>query len=266
MRGDWATYDREIEWARGTPDEPFLMFWKANGQSGLGSIKAARQLFQQSRSELLSTGVKDFAGGLFSIEASNDALIGYPADAREEAAKCPEIAKDSGVRGYAAHAFALAGDTTKSASLLAELTHEYPDNQFSRLIISPLAQAAQDLQKNQPEQAIAALETVRPYELGTGPHGAGFMPNHLRGVAYLKLGDGAKAATEFQRIPDHQGVSASDITYALARLNLGRAYVLQGDNTKARTAYQDFLARWKDADSDIPVLRQAKAEYAKLPQ
>jgi serine/threonine protein kinase len=88
--------------------------------------------------------------------------------------------------------------------------------------------------------------------------------DHLRGVAYLKLRDGAKAATEFQRILDHQGVSASDITYALARLNLGRAYVLQGDHPKARTAYQDFLARWKDADSDIPVLRQAKAEYAKV--
>ena len=265
MRGYWAIYDRQIEWARGTPDEPFMLFWKANGQSGMGKIKAARQLFQQARSELMSAGIKDFAGGLFTLEASNDALIGYLADAREKASQCLEIAKDSSVRGYAAEAFALAGDTTKSASLLAELTHQFPDNQFLRSIISPLAQAAQYLQKNQPQQAIAALETVRPYELGTGPRAAGFMPNHLRGVAYLKLHDGAKAATEFQRILDHQGVSASDITYALARLNLGRAYVLQGNNAKARTAYQDFLARWKDADPDLPVLRQAKAEYAKLP-
>jgi eukaryotic-like serine/threonine-protein kinase len=264
MRGDWATYDRQIEWARGTSDEPFLLFWKANGQSGMGKIKAARQLFQQSRSELMSAGVKDFAGGLFTIEALNDALTGYPADAREKASKCLEIAKDSGVRGYAAEAFALAGDTTKSASLLAELSRQFPDNQFLRSIISPLAQAAQNLQKNQPEQAIAALETVRPYELGTGPRAAGFMGNYLRGVAYLKLRDGTKAAAEFQRILDHQGVSASDITYALARLNLGRAYTLQGDHAKARTAYQDFLARWKDADPDLPVLKEAQAEYAKL--
>ena len=264
MRGDWAAYDRQIDWAHGTPDEPFMLFWKASGQSGLGKIKAARQLFQQSRSELMSAGIKDFAGGLFALEATNDALIGYPADAREKASQCLAIAKDSGVRGYAAQAFALAGDTAKSSSLFAELAHQFPDNQFLRLIVFPLVQASQDLQKNQAEQAIAALETVRPYELGAGPRAAGFMPNYLRGVAYLKQRDGAKAATEFQRILDHQGVSAWDITYALARLNLGRAYVLQGDKAKARTAYQDFLARWKDADPDLPVLKEAQAEYAKL--
>ena len=264
IRGDWVTYDRQIEWARGTPDEPFMLFWKANGQSAMGKIKAGRQLFQQARSELMSAGIKDFAGGLFALEASNDALIGYPADAREKALQCITIAKDSGVRGYAAQAFALAGDATKSASLLAELTRQFPDNQFLRLIVFPLVQASQDLQKDQAQEAIAALEAVRPYELGTGPRAAGFMPNYLRGVAYLKLRDGTKAAAEFQRILDHQGVSAWDMTYALARLNLGRAYVLQGDHAKARTAYQDFLARWKDADSDIPVLKEAQAEYAKL--
>jgi len=159
---------------------------------------------------------------------------------------------------------ALAGDATKSASLLAELNREFPDNLFLRSVISPMTQAADYLQKNQLEQAIAALETVRSYELGVGPRGAGFMPNHLRGVAYLKMRDGAKAAAEFQRILDRQGVAASDTTYALARLNLGRAYVLQGDVARARTSYQDFLARWKEADSDLPILNEAKAEYAKL--
>jgi predicted Zn-dependent protease len=240
-----------------------MPFWKANGQSGMGKIKAARQLFQQSRSELMSAGIKDFAGGLFALEATNDALIGYPADAREKASQCVAIANDSGVRGYAAEAFALAGDTTKSDALLAELTRQFPDNQFLRLIVSPLVQASQDLQQNQAQEAIAALEAVRPYELGTGPRATGFMPNYLRGVAYLKLRDGTKAATEFQRILDHQGVSAFDITYSLARLNLGRAYTLQGDKAKARTAYQDFLARWKDADPDIPVLKEAQTN-AKL--
>ena len=264
MRGDWATYDRQIEWARGTSEEPFMLFWKANGLSAMGKIKAARQLFQQSRSELMSAGIKDFAGGLFTVEAINDALVGYPGDAKEKASHCLELAKDGGVRGYAAQAFALAGDATKSASLLAELTREFPDNQFLRLIVSPQVQALQYLQKNQPQQAIAALETVRPYELGTGPRGAGFMPNHLRGLAYMKLRDGVKAAAEFQRILDHQGVAAFDTTYSLARVNLGRAYVLQGDNAKARTAYQDFFAKWKDADPDVPILKEATAEYAKL--
>jgi eukaryotic-like serine/threonine-protein kinase len=100
--------------------------------------------------------------------------------------------------------------------------------------------------------------------LGVGPHGSGFMPNHLRGLAYLKLRDGTKAAAEFQRILDHRGVSASDPLYALAHLNLGRAYVLEGDNGRARTAYQDFFAIWKGADPDAPILVTAKSEYEKL--
>jgi len=264
IRGDWTAYDHQIEWGRGTPDEKFLLFWKAGGQAGMGKVKAARQTYQQARSELMSAGIKDFAGALFTVEAINDALIGYPANARQKASQALDLAKDGGVRGYAAEALALAGDATKSASLLAELNREFPDNLFLRSVISPMTQAADYLQKNQLEQAIAALETVRSYELGVGPRGAGFMPNHLRGVAYLKMRDGAKAAAEFQRILDRQGVAASDTTYALARLNLGRAYVLQGDVARARTSYQDFLARWKEADSDLPILNEAKAEYAKL--
>jgi tetratricopeptide (TPR) repeat protein len=125
-------------------------------------------------------------------------------------------------------------------------------------------QAEQYLQKNQPNEAIAALEPVRPYELGSGPRTAGFMPNYLRGVAYLKLNDGVKAAAEFQRILDHQGISVWDITYPLARLNLARAYALQGDNARARTTYQDFFAGWKDTDPDLPILESARAEYEKL--
>src|SRR5208282_5966639 len=133
-----------------------------------------------------------------------------------------------------------------------------------RQVDTPFVEAASALQANKPENAVAALETVRPYELGFGPNGTGFGPNYLRGLAYLKLRDGTKAMAEFQRILDHRGVSVWDPEYALARLNLARAYVLQGDAGKARTAYQDFFAEWKDADPDLPVLKDARAEYEKL--
>jgi len=86
----------------------------------------------------------------------------------------------------------------------------------------------------------------------------------VRGEAFLKAHDGAKAAAEYQKILDHRGVDATSPLYTLSQLGLGRAYVLQGDTTKAKTAYQDFFATWKDADPDIPILREAKAEYAKL--
>jgi len=129
---------------------------------------------------------------------------------------------------------------------------------------APEAHAAQALYKNQPAEAIAALEPLRVIELGNGPQGTGYEPNYLRGQAYLKMGDGMKAAAEFQRILDHPGIVPVDPELALSRLYLARAYTLQGDTAKARTAYQDFLALWKDADPDIPILKQAQSEYEKL--
>jgi serine/threonine protein kinase/Flp pilus assembly protein TadD len=264
IRGDWANYDRQIEWARGTSNEPFMLFWKSAGLGGMGKMKASHETWQQAQVQLTNAGLKDFSGGLLELEALNDALVGYSAEAQQKASRGTEISNNRDVRSFAAQVLAFAGNVGKSASLLADVSRDYPDYEFLSLIMAPIVQAELDLQKNQPNEAIAALERARPYELGVGPRSAGYMPSHLRGTAYLKLHDGVKAAAEFQRILDHQGVTAWDMTYALARLNLGRAYVMQGDNGKARTAYQDFFARWKDADSDVPALKEAQAEYAKL--
>ncbi len=264
IRGDWPAYDHIIDLSRGTPDEAFTLFFKASGQDALGKVQAGRLIWQQSRAEMLSAGIKDFAAALFDVEASDDNLLGYPADAKRKAGQALELSNASEVRAFAAVIFAMTGETSKSDALVAGLHRDFPENRYLQLVMFPMTEAWKDLQKNQPSDTIAALEPVRPYELGVGAHGTGFAPNYLRGLAYLKLHDGAKAAVEFQRILDHQGVSATDPAYALARLNLARAYVLQGDNAKARTAYQDFLAKWKDADPDVPVLKEAQAEYAKL--
>jgi serine/threonine protein kinase len=152
----------------------------------------------------------------------------------------------------------------KSAALLADLRRDFPDNRYLELVARPFAEALIALQKGQPADAIAALEPARPYELGSGPHAVGFTANYIRGQAYLKLKDGSHAAAEFQRILDHRGASALDSQYPLARLNLGRAYGMEGDRAKARTAYQDFFAMWKDADPDVPILVEAHSEYEKL--
>lgn len=264
VRGDWAAYDRQIEWAHGTPDEPFMTFWKAAGLGARGKLKESHQTWQQAQSELMNAGLKDFAGALLTLEAVNDAELGYSAEARLKTARALELSKDRDVRAFSAETLAFAGDVGKSASLLGDVTRSDPDYQFVLKILSPMVDAEQYLQKNQPNEALAALERVRAYELGGGPRSAGLLPNHLRGVAYLKLNDGIRAAAEFQRILDHKGVGAWDLVHPLAHLNLARAYVLQSDNAKARTAYQDFFAVWKDADPDIPVLKTAKAEYEKL--
>jgi len=125
----------------------------------------------------------------------------------------------------------------------------------------PAARAMNSLQRNQPDQAVAALESARPYELGSG---GGMVAIFIRGEAFLRLHDGAKAAGEYQRILDHRGIDPVGWGYSLAHLGLGRAYALQGDTGKAKAAYQDFFAVWKDADADVPVLKTAKAEYEKL--
>jgi len=264
IRGDWAAYDHYVDLSRGTANESFVLFFKALGQDALGKVHAGRETLQQARSKLLAAGIKDFAGALFAVEAADDNLLGYQTDARHNAAQALELSKNPDVRSYTAAAFASVGDTAKSASLLADLNREFPENHFIHSVLTPMVQSQQYLQQNQPAQAISALEPLRPYEFGVGPHGTGFFPNYLRGQAYLKQGDGVKAAAEFQRILDHRGVAATDVRYTLSHLNLGRAYALQGDRAKARTAYQDFFAAWKDADPDVPILITAKAEYEKL--
>jgi predicted Zn-dependent protease len=250
----------------GTPNEAFMLFWKAPALAALGKVKASRETFEKGRSEMMQTGLQDFAAGLHTIEAQQDAGLGYPsADVRTKAAKALEISKDFNVRYGAAIAFVLAGDAAKSKVIMDGLTREFPDNRWLQLVFTPMSQAAQQLQNNQPAEAVKTLEALRPYELGSGgPDGTGFEVNYLRGRAYLRLLDGVKAAAEFQKILDHQGVAPNNCEFYLAHLNLARAYVIQGDKAKARTAYQDFFAAWKDADPDVPVLLQAKAEYAKL--
>jgi hypothetical protein len=115
-----------------------------------------------------------------------------------------------------------------------------------------------------PGEALRQLEAAAPYELGCPPHGADFLPIYVRAEAYRSARDGGKAAGEYQRLIENRGVDPVSPLLCLAQLGLGRSYAMQGDKPKARTAYQDFLALWKDADADVPVLQAAQAEYAKL--
>jgi eukaryotic-like serine/threonine-protein kinase len=139
-----------------------------------------------------------------------------------------------------------------------------PDNRFIQAMRAVAGRAMQQLAKNQAAKAVNTLEAIRRYEFGTGPRSLGCTPAFVRGSAYLKLHDGTRAAAEFQRILGHRGTASWSIEYPLAQLNLGRAFAMQGSSTKARTAYQDFFTLWKNADPDIPILKLAKAEYAKL--
>jgi tetratricopeptide (TPR) repeat protein len=263
IRGDWAAYDRETSSGAGTPNEVILTWWRAAGEASRGKLKAARETVQKARSLALKYGVKDFAALMFMYEAVGDFHAGYPAEARQNLNQALAMSQQPEVLSQAAYIYALLGDAPHSNALLDRLKHDFPENVYQAQYIDPFVRGLQELPKN-PAQAVAAFEPLRTYELGTGPRANSFDSIYYRGVAYLKLHDGARAAPEFQRILDHRGVNPRDLQYPLAQLNLARARVLTGDATGAKTAYQDFFAMWKDADPDIPVLLEAKSEYAKL--
>jgi tetratricopeptide (TPR) repeat protein len=156
--------------------------------------------------------------------------------------------------------------------LTDDLSRRFPEGTIVRFTYLPTLRALLALNRSQPSNAVELLQTTIPYESGTPSEGGSELllgagnlyPAYVRGVAYLAARRGREAAAEFQKILDHRGTVVSDPIGALAHLQLGRAYTLSGDKTKAKAAYQDFLTLWKEADPDISILNQAKAEYAKL--
>jgi tetratricopeptide (TPR) repeat protein len=264
MHGDKAGADRQLEAAKGTGDEPFVLFFNAGWQVALGKLNASQDFWQQARKAAINEGAKDFASQLQAVQAYDDALFGNLSRARQEVAEALKDSADSDTRWGAAQALATIGDEQKSAALLSGLQHDVPENHFIQTSVIPMVRAIGQVQSGQFADAIASLEALRPYEFGTGPRAVGVTPAYWRGIAYLKMKDGAKAAAEFHRLLDHRGAASWAPEYPLSQLNLARAYVLTNDMPKARTAYQDFFALWKDADPDIPVLKAARAEYDKL--
>jgi predicted Zn-dependent protease len=186
--------------------------------------------------------------------------------ARAEANAALKLAPNRDVRAVGALALARAGDTAAAEKLAAELDKTFPLGTLVQRYWLPTVQAGVALERQDPNRAIELLKVASMVEFGstTADLSIFLCPVYLRGEAYLMLHDGNAAAAEFQKFIDHRGVVVNFPWGALARLGLARAYAMQGDTAKARTAYQDFLTLWKDADPDVPVLREAKAEYAKL--
>jgi tetratricopeptide (TPR) repeat protein len=196
-------------------------------------------------------------------------MFGNASEARRSATAALELARDREVEYGAAFALALSGDSSRSQLLANDLEKQFPEDTSVRFSYLPSLRGLLALNRGEPAKAIELLQVAAPNELAEprssiqGFFGA-LYPIYVRGEAYLAARQGGKAAVEFQKILDHRGIVVSDPVGALAHLQLGRAYALSGETMKAKAAYQDFLTLWKDADPDIPVLKEAKAEYAKL--
>jgi eukaryotic-like serine/threonine-protein kinase len=170
------------------------------------------------------------------------------------------------VKLFAALMLARVGETAGAKAIVEELEKSYPSDTMLKVYWLPTIKAAKELNANNSAQALVFLEAAAPYELGEPPQlqlGT-LYPAYIRGQAHLRAHNGRAAATELQRFLDHRGIVLNFPLGALAHLGPARAYAISGDTAKAKTAYQDFFALWKDADPDIPILKEAKTEYAKL--
>jgi len=264
IRGDEAAERHELELAAGKPDEAIMLLNHAFGECARGRLQTARTVYAQSESVSQRLGYKEFNGIILALQAGCEVEVGNLAEARQKISQALATSQDRDTRRLAMALLAQTGDSARSQKMAEELVRQRPTDTLLNKVWVPIAQAWADLQHNQPEQAVAHLEVARPYEFGSEPGSAHYAVNYLRAEAYLRRKDGAKAAAEYQKILDHRGTAPQFVDYNLSHLGLGRAQALQGNTAAAKSAYQDFFAAWKDADPDLPVLKQAKAEYEQL--
>jgi predicted Zn-dependent protease len=209
---------------------------------------------------------QETAGAYQAEAALRDVESGNREQARADANAAVKLAPNREVRAMAALALARAGDAAGAENLADELEKTFPRDTLVQKHWLPTIRAGVALERKDPNQAIKLLKVASMIELGSFTAGQTIFlcPVYVRGEAYIALHDGNAAAAEFQKFIDHRGLVVNFPWGALARLGLARAYAFEGDTAKARAAYQDFLTLWKDADPDIPILKEAKAEYAKL--
>ncbi|HXZ31216.1 MAG TPA: protein kinase [Terriglobales bacterium] len=263
LQHDAAGMEREAATLMGKPGYEDNMLANESQTAGYtGQFAKKRELLRRAIDSAVRADEKETAAGYQAVAAIHETVVGNGNLAKQQAQAALALSNGRDVEGYSAIALALAGDSAQATRLGDDLAKRFPEDTVVQLEYLPMTRAAAALESGNAAKAVEALVPATPYELGLNLT-IGY-PVYLRGEAYLKLGQGSAAASEFQKIIDRPGAIQNEPVGALARLGLARAYVLSGDTTKARTAYQDFLGFWKDADPDIPILKQAKAEYAKL--
>ena len=279
LSSDSAGMAGQQQWFADKPEyETFGLAQASDTEAYAGHMGKARELTRRALDSAVRTNSRENGAVWQAIAAQWEAAYGNPAEARRAAAEALKLAPASqSVEVEAAIAFAKAGDTVQAESLAQLLGKQFPlDTQMQSLWL-PAIRAQLAMDKKNPATALNALQSASPIELGNIPFVTNLSclyPTYIRGEAYLAAGEGTAAAAEFQKILDHSGIVDTCWTGALAHLGVARANALQSRNSqgadadaarvRALAAYKDFLTLWKDADPDIPILKEAKAEYAKL--
>ncbi len=251
VEGDEAAISRETQWFAGKPEEYISFGLQAANRNLHGQRRESHKLYQRAAETALRRGLRNAASDFDEADARADALSG----------NCQTVRH----LGRPAVALAMCGDTAQAEKLAAETSKLFPNGTLWNAVELPEIRAAIALNRDQPARSLELLSSASPYERAY-PDAV-----YLRGLAYLRLHNGAEAAAEFQKIVDHKGANWRGRSrhrygqfYSLSYLGMARGSALAGDTAKAKKAFQDFFELWKDADPDLPILQQAKAEYAGL--
>jgi len=269
LQRDTAEMERQAKWAAGKAGvEDVLLSLQSDTEAFSGRLRSAREFSNRAVESARRNDRKEAAAAWQMNDALREAEFGNSTRAAEQTTSALTTASTRDVPILAALALARAGDSTRAERMADGLQKTFPSDTFSNGYWLPTIRASIEITRSDPSKAIELLRAAAPYEQGMVPPNPEFgvllYPTYVRGQAYLLLHQGADAAGEFRKFLDHRTLVANNPLFVLAHLGLARGYAVQGDTAKAKAAYQDFLTLWKDADPDIPVLKQAKAEYAKL--
>ncbi len=264
IEGDRAEMQRQADWARGKPGEFKMLDLRAAAAASSGKMQEARKLWRQALELARRLNRVENAASVAAHEALTEAELGHLRSARERAEGALAGTPGKDVLVFSALALARSGAAKRAQALANDLAERFPTHTLLNARAIPTIQAILEIQRGNPARALELLEATTPYELGYEGIGWAFSAIYTRGRAYLLMGRGEEAAVEFQKILNQGGIDPTSILHALAHLRSAQAKALMGDQAAARRHYEDFLALWQDADPDIPILQEAKAEYAKL--
>ena len=268
LENDTAEMQRQVAASSGKPGEDVLLSFESDAEAFYGRLASARKLSQRAIDLARGNDSRETAAAWQMNAALREAEFNNPSRSRQQIVPALAEAPTRDVSVLAALAFSRIGDIDQAERMAHDLAELFPLNTAINRYWLPAIYASIEIRRNNPAKALEDLQATAPYELGSPlPQfevGGSLYPVYIRGEVYLLLHQGKEAAAEFQKFLDHRGVAVSCPLGALARLQLGRAYALQGDTIQSRAAYQGFFTLWKDADADVPILIAAKSEYAKL--
>ena len=271
QKGDKDQMDRVVALAKGKHGaEHWLAHEEALALARTGRLQEARRSSSRAVNLAQQEGEHEKAASYRAAQAVWEALYGNAAEGKRSAMAALELSRGRDVEYMAGLALALSGDASRSNALAADLEKRFPEDTIAKFDYVPVLRALSALRSGKPAESVERLQTALQYELAANGlnfnhfYLGGLHSAYVRGEAFMAEHRYAEAATEFQKILNHRGLVALDPIGAAAHWKLGRAYARAGDNVRAKASYQDFLALWKDADADIPALKEARSEYAEL--